>query len=72
MLKKLELATSIVPERCECGCGCVYVYLYDANNKPMAFFTLHESEFPFAEDCVRICRGQETLGQPGRQCCSNW
>ena len=66
--KQPELAASIVPQKCGCGCGCVYVYLHDASDKPMAFFTLHESEWiPFAEDCVRICRDQETLGQPLRQ-----
>lgn len=64
-MRKIKRASSIRPELCGCGCGQVYVYLCDENDRDYARFSLAQHEWiPFGQECERIGRGEDPLGQP--------
>lgn len=65
-MKKLEMAVTL---DIELGPnGKVYVVLKDAKERSFACFSLpNEDWIPFGEECARISRGEEPLGQPERQ-----
>jgi hypothetical protein len=61
--RRIPKAHSISMEMCTCGCGFVNVYLHDEKEREFACFSLGEDQWlPFAQDAVRIYRGQEPLG----------
>ena len=56
----VEIATCVEMEVCQCGCGQVYIHLMRTQS------CLHENQWvPFAQDCVRLCRGEEPMGPDG-------
>ena len=58
-------AASSYPAICNCGCGHVYVVLCDEKGHEFACFSLDEDYWvPFAQDCVRLSRGEKQLGPP--------
>ena len=62
----VEIATCVEMEVCQCGCGQVYIHLMNSDREPFAAFSLHENQWvPFAQDCVRLCRGEEPMGPDG-------
>jgi hypothetical protein len=64
-MPKIKTAHGLEHRKCNCGCGQVYVYLLDECEKPFARFSIHESMWiPFAEDCLRVCHGEEPIGPP--------
>ena len=65
--RKVETACNLEHWRCDCGCGQVYVYLLDDHDQPFARFSIAEDLWiPHAEDCVRMCNGEEPQGPPPR------
>lgn len=64
---KIKTAAGLEHWRCDCGCGQVYVYLTDDKGNAFARFSLAEDLWiPHAEECVRICHGEEPSGPPAR------
>lgn len=65
-MKKLQKAVSLDIELDLDG--RVYVVLKDAKQRSFACFSLPDEDWiPFGEECARISRGEEPLGQPERQ-----
>jgi hypothetical protein len=64
-MPKIKTAYDLKHERCDCGCGQTYVYLLDHHGEAFACFSLHEEMWiPFAEECLRVCHGEEPIGPP--------
>jgi hypothetical protein len=64
-LPKVKTAAGLEHIQCDCGCGQTYVYLLDRHGDAFARFSLVEELWiPFAEECLRVCRGEEPIGPP--------
>jgi hypothetical protein len=63
----IKTASGLDHWRCDCGCGQTYVYLLNDKGEPFARFSLTEDLWiPFAEECIRVCRGESPIGPPAR------